>query len=1010
MKRRGGFFIFAFILLLAISGCGKEGDSSPPSAGGPPIDDTPGGNLPSTKISRIKITPGAFLLTEPGKSVQLSAQAYDAEGSPIDAAITWKTSDEAAVTITAEGLATAVGAVGSAQITAQAEGVSSGPVLALLAQPVSGAVLVQDDQVIGIPEAVDPAVPYGVGWRYRVTLSGIGLPNPGDILVGVGEAAIGGRVVEAATDGTTITVTLEIVSLEELFVDLKIRETIDLSRADYRIPEEIAATYDVQRLPDGRFQFIPKADQPAPKPERQAPSMAPLAAPSDPQFSLGPFKCNATVGFTLVQLNLSEQATLTFLPNLNIDFDYDSAAGGLQKLLASGAYESTIEVGVTLNTGVDGKVTCKAQIAQLLIPMPGPLALLFSGQVPVGAGFELNGKVNGAWGFKGKVQANADAQLGIDCTGECQMISAVEGETNSEIKPVFNDLPNPDVEMNVRGFGYADVKFGNPWLQFLQFEAFKVELGPKLQLKLKPADAQALDPTSASEYRLFLSGVAGAGNSFAGFMNMLQLTLLKVEFKLEAEYARSPTGNLTITPAAVKPGDGIQAGELATFTVTLDSSTFLGIESVEGVEIMWLKNGALEPGRPGCASLPAAPGETVFTCQADFLVEHLGEQKFYAFVKANLFGLLLPMPLEVADNSAAKVMVNEGGPAAPTALSATDVAGDNGGAIALTWTPSPSTAVTSQRVYRSTTSGGPYMITAIVGNTAATYTDTGLTNGATYYYVLRAFDGTQESADSNEVAAASAAPVVRLLRRVHGGTATHFTNAYLLGRFAEIHEVRYTGAEDSLEPYNDSSNPAAHTVHAFGFPGSGGIANDGSTEGIVQQSVSFVSDGNGNISSVAGSASFTSQSTVTSCFSDNDCNPGVSETQTVADLPAGDNYVEFIVEGEPVAYTLSGNLGVTSNDERASEGVLSFQTEDFRACSGGAGGDCMLVDETLGQTITVPANVDLSSSGILPPGRYTLRIGLKGESYRGALSGALQVGTTQASGSVNFTLTFSPAP
>lgn len=93
----------------------------------------------------------------------------------------------------------------------------------------------------------------------------------------------------------------------------------------------------------------------------------------------------------------------------------------------------------------------------------------------------------------------------------------------------------------------------------------------------------------------------------------------------------------------------------------------------------------------------------------------------------------------------------------PTGLSAVDHPSDQGGAIDLVWTPSTSSTATQQKIYRSTTSGGPYTLAKIItNNTTSTYTDIGLTNGTIYYYVVRAFDGTTESANSNQ---ASAAPV-----------------------------------------------------------------------------------------------------------------------------------------------------------------------------------------------------------------------------------------------------------
>jgi cellulose 1,4-beta-cellobiosidase len=84
-------------------------------------------------------------------------------------------------------------------------------------------------------------------------------------------------------------------------------------------------------------------------------------------------------------------------------------------------------------------------------------------------------------------------------------------------------------------------------------------------------------------------------------------------------------------------------------------------------------------------------------------------------------------------------------PAAPTNLVAT--AGN--GQVGLSWSASGGT--TSYNVKRSTTSGGAY--TTIASPTTASYTDTGLTNGTTYYYVVSAVNGAGESANSSQVSA-----------------------------------------------------------------------------------------------------------------------------------------------------------------------------------------------------------------------------------------------------------------
>ncbi len=85
-------------------------------------------------------------------------------------------------------------------------------------------------------------------------------------------------------------------------------------------------------------------------------------------------------------------------------------------------------------------------------------------------------------------------------------------------------------------------------------------------------------------------------------------------------------------------------------------------------------------------------------------------------------------------------------PAAPTGLTAT--AGN--AQVSLSW--NASSGATSYTVKRATTSGGPY--TSVATNvTGASYTNTGLTNGTTYYYVVSASNGAGESSNSAQVGA-----------------------------------------------------------------------------------------------------------------------------------------------------------------------------------------------------------------------------------------------------------------
>ena len=88
-----------------------------------------------------------------------------------------------------------------------------------------------------------------------------------------------------------------------------------------------------------------------------------------------------------------------------------------------------------------------------------------------------------------------------------------------------------------------------------------------------------------------------------------------------------------------------------------------------------------------------------------------------------------------------------GAPAAPTGLTAT---GGNA-QVSLSWTAS--SGATSYNVYRSTTSGGEGTTAIATGITSTSYTNTGLTNGTTYYYKVAAVNGSGTSAQSNEASA-----------------------------------------------------------------------------------------------------------------------------------------------------------------------------------------------------------------------------------------------------------------
>jgi len=90
----------------------------------------------------------------------------------------------------------------------------------------------------------------------------------------------------------------------------------------------------------------------------------------------------------------------------------------------------------------------------------------------------------------------------------------------------------------------------------------------------------------------------------------------------------------------------------------------------------------------------------------------------------------------------------QGPPLAPSGLTATPANNQ----IGLSWTASAT--ATSYNVKRAAVSGGPYA--TIASPTSTSYTDTGLVNGTTNYYVVSAVNGFGESPNSPEISAVPA--------------------------------------------------------------------------------------------------------------------------------------------------------------------------------------------------------------------------------------------------------------
>lgn len=94
-------------------------------------------------------------------------------------------------------------------------------------------------------------------------------------------------------------------------------------------------------------------------------------------------------------------------------------------------------------------------------------------------------------------------------------------------------------------------------------------------------------------------------------------------------------------------------------------------------------------------------------------------------------------------------------PAAPTGLVATDTPDDEGGSITLAWDANTEIDLTGYRVYRATSAEGPF--TQVGDAVSASFVDTGLFDGMTYYYQVTAYDAVGLESDPSDTVSASPA-------------------------------------------------------------------------------------------------------------------------------------------------------------------------------------------------------------------------------------------------------------
>ncbi len=589
-----------------------------------------GGGVAPSRVASVVIRPGALLLTAVGETAELTAEVLDGAGDPVDLEVAWSSSDPSLVAVDADGELTVTGPLGSALVTATAGGVTSFPTTVVVAEPVSGAVLVHDDQVVAPPADVsgtsDPI-------RQRVVLSGPDDLEPGDVIVGAEEVGIGGAVesVTPAPDGYEVVYAP--LPPQDLFAKLLVDLDMDLAAAPVVPVEDLAAAVRVRPAGHGVSE-----------------AAATTAAPVD------------------LKIECEGASTLATVSGLNTTFEnglhyHVHVSEGIAdpvptEFYVDGKLTQKITGGLSVKAGFTGTYTCTAKLFKVDIPIGGALSLVASPSVPIGVALSAQGSLTLAG-----ITLDMEETDGLDIDAGFEYDEVTGVKLHDEFKPIHEgpklvlDVVTPaGFRVGLQGFfGLAsgiDLKvIGLDPISIVQAQA-----GIQQSFDLAGPEAQAASSAYASAYDLSLVANVGIGTDLMELVEWLKLKAANVQpaqIQSTLPVSKSPRGKLTASTTAPSPGEEVHLH----VKLDADTLTYLGHYNVSKVEI-YRARGTEEPGVFRVIEVTGS-SQADFDTVWDTAGEAPGDYRFYAFVVDDLLSKVVEVPLEVDGNS--EVVVHLGG-------------------------------------------------------------------------------------------------------------------------------------------------------------------------------------------------------------------------------------------------------------------------------------------------------------------------------------------------------------
>jgi hypothetical protein len=546
-----------------------------------------GGNTPepTPESFTIQITPGAALLTKSGETKALTAKVLNSSGNAVDKPITWRSSNPNDVQISSDGVITALKDLGSSQITASVGAVQSDAAVVTIAQPITGAVLVPDaDIVSALPIALDPTTIGEMGSRYVVQIKNA--PTVGSLLISSEGKAVAGKVVAVAETNGVFDVTLELVPLHELFrsVSVQINQPIDTVATLESAAKQSRVT--------GEF---------------------------DAPFG---FKCKVEAtgisngeGLWKVSPDVKIEPKLQIKPDIKLHlFESEYIERKVQVgIVASGKLTGLLKA----QLGLKGKGECARAFRAIPIPVNGYLSWFFMPEVVPSIAF--GGEAEATFslfeiGYQAELTLNAN--LGFTVSSADDWIWANRGTTEFKGEPKYTF--GADIPFRLKGKMGAYLKgafrFSSPVASVVTQDDVAIALVEAKAGGYVSAEMATIGTQASSEPSKYALGLEfGVGfpvelqNNIAGFVKRKLGWISKVTDKLsdsmtkaiqaalaaglskEFPLGESPValGKLEMDKATFKKGDKIN------FKFGLDASKikFLGTYNVDKVIVYQLRNG-----------------------------------------------------------------------------------------------------------------------------------------------------------------------------------------------------------------------------------------------------------------------------------------------------------------------------------------------------------------------------------------------------------------------------------